>query len=59
MNVDEIIMRVSAIKLLINELHTPEDKQAINDECNRIIAICDAAQQLRAVDAAPAGVAEK
>lgn len=40
MNIDEIIMRASAIKLLANV----GDKQAVFEECNRIIAICEAAQ---------------
>jgi hypothetical protein len=47
MNIDEIIMRASAIKLNIG------DKQAVFEECDRIIAICEAAQQSVQSDFAP------
>jgi len=43
MNIDEIIMRASAIKLLANV----GDKQAVFEECDRIIAICEAAAKRR------------
>jgi hypothetical protein len=47
MNIDEIIMRASAIKLNIG------DKQAVFEECDRIIAICEAVQQSVQADECP------